>query len=462
MHRFSLVTVSLALLALDASACSCANEVRPGRDGGPGFDAGTGTGNDTGIPPTDTGIVPRDIGPITNCMGHPTSVTGTTYAPNGMDPLPGLIVAAFPDSSTFPAAAATVQCQTCVSNVPGSVAFIRSGADGTFTLGGPGLDAGGTYTIVIYSGGFRRVVRGVSVPMCGDLALTAAQTSLPGASSGDDLIPRIAIASSTTTGDVNDKFAHVLDVIGITGYDRFGPDKTGTAFGSMDLIALFTTPTRLAQYDIVIAPCGSLGNFSVSPVLTAAMVTNLQAWLAAGGRLYASDLAYEIAAESFPSAMTFATGPSSHAGADDADVGQGIASGSTIMADVDDADLLAWLRLVGAAGATSTQIPVGDLRDPWAAIDLVPPANLVPDTSGVLHERVLVSADVRWHTTTAAAHHPLTVQADYPNGSGGYCGRMVFTSYHVQTGTGTTLAPQERVLEYIFFQLSSCIQAGPM
>ena len=260
---------------------------------------------------------------------------------------------------------------------------------------------------------------------------------------------------------MNDKFAHVLDLIGITGYDRWGPDKTGAAFGSMDLIALFTTPSRLNSYDIVIAPCGSLGNFSVSPVLTATMVTNLQAWLAAGGRLYASDLAYEIAAETFPTAMTFATGPSPHAGADPADVGQGIASGSTIMADVDDADLLAWLRLVGAVSPTATQIPVSDLRDPWAAVDLVPPANLTPDTHGIHHEAVLVSANVTWHTG-GAAHHPLTVQADYPNPAGAYCGRMVFTSYHVQTGTGTTLAPQERVLEYVFFQLSSCIQAGPM
>ena len=66
-----------------------------------------------------------------------------------------------------------------------------------------------------------------------------------------------------------------------------------------------------------------------------------------------------------------------------------------------------------------------------------------------------------WHTT-GSGHHPLTVQTDLQDSAGNYCGRMVFTSYHVETGTGTTLSPQERVLEYLFFQLSTCIQLGPM
>jgi hypothetical protein len=79
----------------------------------------------------------------------------------------------------------------------------------------------------------------------------------------------------------------------------------------------------------------------------------------------------------------------------------------------------------------------------------------------VHHETVLVSADVTWHTA-GSGHHPLTVQADVADASGNYCGRVVFSSYHVQTSTTAMLSPQERVLEYLFFQLSTCIDVGPM
>jgi len=69
---------------------------------------------------------------------------------------------------------------------------------------------------------------------------------------------------------------------------------------------------------------------------------------------------------------------------------------------------------------------------------------------------------VSWHATPPGpAHHPLTVQVDVPGPAGDSCGRVVFTSYHVQvSGSGShTLTAQERVLEYLFFQLSTCIQA---
>jgi hypothetical protein len=51
---------------------------------------------------------------------------------------------------------------------------------------------------------------------------------------------------------------------------------------------------------------------------------------------------------------------------------------------------------------------------------------------------------------------------DVAGATGGNCGRVVFTSYHVvstTTAAGTALSAQERVLEYLFFRLSTCIQA---
>lgn len=429
-------TLVLAALAVLSAGCECgtvSGDAR--RDGAPPGVDGSGSA----------------------CGASRTRVTGTTYAPNGTDPIPNVLVYVVPEGTALPAPATGVQCQICGATPPFAVAATHSGLDGAFSLSSPALDEGGTFDVVVESGGFRHVERRMRVGPCSTIALEGARTSLPGASSGDDTIPRIAVASSTRgTGDVNDQFVHVLDLMGITGYERVDPSKSGAPFGSSDLYALLATPSFIDQYQIVIAPCGSMGNFSVEEHLTPEMIANVRRWLAAGGRLYVSDLAYAILEQSFPEAMTFATGPSPRAGTDDAVVGVGIGSSATLMADVDDPALLSWLELVGAVPRGETRIPIGDLRDPWAAIDAVDPVRLMPDATGVRRSIVWVSADVDWHVP-GSGHHPLTVQSDFPNGGGDYCGRAVFTSYHVQTGSGSELLPQERVLEYLFFQLSGCI-----
>ncbi len=257
--------------------------------------------------------IPVDAGHSICGTGAGARITGTTYAPNGVDPIPGVLVYATPDTQTFPGPATSVTCEQCQNAPTGALASVQSSADGTFSLGGPALDAGGTFTVVLESGGFRHVERHVTVGMCASAALTASQTKLPGASSGDDTIPSIAVGSASRS-DVNDRFAHVLDVMGITGYDKVDPDKSGTTTGSSDFIALLSNATRLDRYQIVIAPCGTLGNFTVAPNLTATMVNSLRGGLAAGGRLYASDLAYAVVAKPFPAAFTFAAGPSSRIG----------------------------------------------------------------------------------------------------------------------------------------------------
>lgn len=461
MRRASTFLALLAALATTCtlvSSCSCATTPTPGHDTGAGGGDG-GEGMDTGASTLDTGLGSIDTGPASPCTGARTHVTGTTYAPNGMDPIPGVAVYVVPDTQTFAPTPATVQCDVCMATAPGAIVFTRSGADGTFELHGNVLDAGGTYAIVTESGGFRHVQHGVSVPMCGDLALPTGSTTLPGSSSGDDRIPRIAVATTVAgSPDTNDHFAHVLDLMGIT-YTGINPSKGGVPLAAgNDMFALISNPTTLATYQILVLPCGALGNFTVAPHLTPTMISNLQDWMAMGGRLYSSDLAYSVVALTMPTTFTFAPGPSPTAGADDADVGQGVSGALT--ADVDDPSLLAWLQLVGAVPAGTSTIPVTDLRDPWGALDALTPSALAPDPTGRVHASVLVSGDVTWHTP-GSGHHPLTVEADYPSGSGGYCGRAVFTSYHVQTGTAATLAPQERVLEYLFFQLSGCIAAGP-
>ncbi len=428
--------------------------------GGPadGAVADVATGGNYDVPGYDVGggICPA---------GHNSRITGVTYAPNHHDALPGVLVYVTPESQTFAPAVTGVSCQTCTA-APASLASQTSAPDGSFTLVGSRFDTGGTYTVVFVSGGFRHVQRNVVIPRCGTVSLSATESSLPGASSGDDTIPKIAVAgyqtppSGRTSVDTNDKFTVVLDAIGVTGYDAFDPDRSGHNGGTgADIASVLTNPATLAQYQIVAIPCGSLGNFSVAANLTPAMVANLAHWLGLGGRLYASDLAYSVIDKSFPGGINFAVGTPTRG--DPADIGVGLTTGTSINGTVVDPGLASWLQRVGAIPAGTTALPIFDLRDPWGAMDSIPNPELSPGPSGHSSALVWVTGDVTWHQGPAGPHvHPLTAQADYEAPGGGYCGRVVFTSYHVQSTTtsGASLAAQERVLEYLFFQLSSCIQ----
>ncbi|MFI5302989.1 MAG: hypothetical protein ACHREM_33275, partial [Polyangiales bacterium] len=390
------------------------------------------------------------------CDGGDVTFTGTTFAPNGVDPIPHVLVYVTSDTQTFPAAPTGVDCLACTAPT-GALAIATSAIDGTFTIPATGLDAGGTYTFVMQTGLFRRVIRHVAVASCTPVSLAAAQTSFPGSSAGDDVAPKIAVASDPSgTADVNDKLVQVLKAIGVT-YDTFLPDKKGAATTG-DLIGLLNDPTTLAGYEILAIPCGALGDFTVKPTLTPAIVSNLQAWLKAGGRLYVSDLAYEVVAQSDAADFTWAPGPSTHAIDDPGNSGVGIATGTSISANVVDADLLAWLQAIHAVTAPTTTIPIVDLRDPWGALDSITTA---VDAKGKPLGTTFVSASVSWHEGTTAvgpAVHPLTAQVDIPGASGDRCGRVVFTSYHVQSASsGSGLTPQEHVLEYLFFQLSRCV-----
>jgi hypothetical protein len=419
-------------------------------------------GADTGV--ADTGVVDTgapDTMMSLPCDGGMTTLSGVTYAPNGTDPIPNVLVYIAPDSLVVPPAPTGVTCTPCT--IPfGAIASTTSKVDGTFTLASSALDAGGSYTLVIATGGFRRVIRHLTFGACASVALPPSETSFPGVSSGEDIAPKIAVGSETSTAspspDVNDKFVQVLTKIGMK-YDTYLPNKKGTAETGSDLLTLIGNASALSAYDMLIVPCGSLGDFSVAGHVTSTMASNLSSWLKAGGRLYASDLAYEVIANADPADFTWASGKTKYASDDPADVGVGYATGTAINVNLVDPGLLAWMQAIGVVASGGTTIPVYDLRDPWGALSSITTA---VDPAGIPYGRTFVTGSVSWYgasgTAGPATTRPLTVQVDVPGASGARCGRTVFTSYHVQStsSTSTTLSAQERVLEYLFFQLNAC------
>lgn len=471
-------TFLAAILALVfLSACSAAGHGRPGpgTDAGPGpldgattdaanqdasrdgsadaaFDADAGAGEDSGTVGTDADVADasgdagvRDAGIL--CAPGEGTIEGTVYAPNGVDPISTAVIWIPLTGEPVLDIAPGVACDRCP--IGGSRFRTTSATDGTFVLTTGA--AGGDYEVVVQNGRFRRVVT-VHVDPCGRAVMSPAETTLPGttdpatAGPGVVMMPRILVATGT-----NDNIARVLRLIGITQFDSVDGGRTAgsrAAVESSALGAVLLNRAMLDQYNLVFAGCGSLGGGRADALQSPTLLTSVSDWLAVGGRLYSSDLSYILVSATVPTMASWATGE--RTGIYDAhDVGYSASATAIIQATIDDVDLRSWMSVVGALRADG-RVDLTQFRDPWGAVDTVPTGT-----------RNWVHGDVQWHVpvgmTTAAADHPLTIQRPVPDAAGATCGQAFFSSYHTSSSTtGTTLSAQERLLEYLIFQLAKC------
>src|SRR5205823_6193983 len=114
--------------------------------------------------------------------------------------------------------------------------------------------------------------------------------------------------------------------------------------------------------------------------------------------------------------------------------------------------LAQWLQLVGA----TTQLGKIDLQQTYHVVDGVN----MPTT--------------RWlYSTSPATVQTLSFNTPVGKMPDQQCGRAVYSNFHVATGSGggTTypaecnanpLTPQEKVMEFMFLDLSSCVQTDTM
>lgn len=414
-------------------------------------------------PALDAADVARDV--ASPCPTSGAEISGVVTAPNGEDPIPGAVV--YLARSRPAPQPEGVSCDRC-ELPPDVLAFSVSDARGRWSFI-RGVNESGSFFLVVQKGRFRRVVP-FEATACAPRALPPAMTKLPG-SSAEGEIPRILVASGTTDAQAMrpsgedwtyDDIARVLRRIGLTEFDRSEPcrratnttDITQTAtcpFGS-----ILADPARLRRYNLVVAPCGALGFNHSWQVLDHApnrvIVRNVSAWLEQGGRLYTSDTAYGLLARSAPSLVTFAGGTTLAAnGRDPANIGFGASppAGRTYTGRVVDPSLRSWLSDRGAL-AMDNSVQLTGFISPWVAIDSVP-----------MSTQVTVDGEVEWFTgmmgvTMPAGRRPLTIRADVPGG----CGRVLFSSYEVDNRTASPTAPltaQERVLEYMVFELGGCL-----
>lgn len=403
--------------------------------------------------------------------GATTTVTGTVYAPNALLPIPDALVYVPNGGMTYPYGVqpftdgvAGGACDRCGAETSGTpLVKTTSAYDGTFTLAN--VPVGTAIPLVIQVGRWRRIVT-VDVPACATTALTASQTRLPtrqAEGGAADNIPLMAIA----TGNV-DALECVIRKLGVedgqftnpsgNGRVRFYQDNGAVIDGNTPAYSTLSgSQVELDRYDALIFACrgGShdINNTTQRRVIDVA--TNTNAYVNKGGRAFFTHFSYswlyDIAPSSalpWPGTSTGAVNHHSWNNAVTGEVDVGFAKGQTFAQ---------WLG-VPAVNALSAVNPARiDIDE--ARHNMDSPLGAVPAQSWI----------TTYQDNPEAATLHLTFNTPWNAAPVDQCGRVLFSSFHVTTNSSTRdvtfpdecdtnpMTPQEKVLAFMLFDLTSCI-----
>jgi hypothetical protein len=418
--------------------------------------------------------------------GGTTTITGKVYAPTpsaygSPDPLYNALV--YVPNGPLAPFTPTVACETCGTPVSGApLVEAHTGPDGSFTL--TDVPAGSNIPLVIQLGRWRRYVEIPSVTACQQNALTDPDmTRFPRTqfeTSQWDNIPQIAMVTGSA-----DPFECVLRKIGIADSEFTIPTATvpgsnpgrsgrvhvyqnngATLSGAPTIDDLTGNLMTLQQYDMVILACdgqcpsgetggcgsmggGGGGRSGYTPTTTEQ--SNVVTYTNEGGRVFATHFSYAWLWDVAPFSGTATWGVNGSYGSmsnsTDAVVDQTFPGGISFAA---------WLQAVGAS-TNLGNINIQQYRNDFTAIN---------------------PADSQLWLSTASGqplHYTFYTQVGAP--ANAQCGRVLFSDFHVNPsggggghGGGTfptectsdsgSLSPQEKALEFMVFDLSSCVSAG--
>ncbi|HET7546090.1 MAG TPA: carboxypeptidase regulatory-like domain-containing protein [Polyangiaceae bacterium] len=456
---------ALVLIATGVAACS-GLQVSLGDKIGGASGAGTGGSSEAGGA-DGLGI---DPGPNTACSaGKQTTLSGTVYDPAGQTPLYNAVVYVPHATGQLPAFRPGAACEKCTDAVPAR-AVALSGPDGKFLL--EDVPAGNV-DLVVQLGKWRRK-QTITVLPCQDNPLSDVNlTRLPRTQFEGD-IPKIALStghsdalecllrkigiddSEFTTDSGSGRVSMFVgcqgDDNGNFGANKFADRLGGAAFPSTN--QLFDSGT-LNEYDMVIFSCEG---HKCDTIQTPENVAQLLEFANHGGRVFLDHNHYNWlnhADAPIENAAQFSSSPN--------DI-QSPLSTRINTAQFPKGEAFAhWLLNVKA----STTLGLLDIYAAKTSVQSLSPNRAQP----WIYRDEDPKGDFYFTIST-----PVAVKDDDPPPEA--CGRVVFTDLHVSKSGGgnasdfsdqdtpfpegcttSVLTPQEKALEFMLFDLSSCVQA---
>jgi hypothetical protein len=388
----------------------------------------------------------------TTCPGSGTTrVSGTVFAPTPArfgtpDPLYNALVF-IPNGPVAPFTT-SVSCDRCGADVSGTpLVSALTGADGKFKLAN--VPVGTNIPLVIQLGRWRRQIT-VNTTACMDTALTPEQTRLPRNKSEGD-IPHMALVSGNVDG-----LECVLRKIGIDDSEFTDPSGAGRIHiyngngakiskNTPAATTLTGSPSTLSNYDLVLLPCYGVAPPSSPNNPAAANKQNLINYSNAGGRLFVTHYSYSWLYDIAPFSGTAKWNVKQS--------NPGDPLTGTIDTSFPKGQAFAqWLVNVKAGTLVSgqTQIQIHVPRH---------------DLDGV------VAPSQQWITSSNPAsvqHYTFNTPVGTP--AANQCGRVLFSDFHVadsstsgktfpnECGKDAPLDAQEKVLEFMLFDIANCIQ----
>ena len=383
------------------------------------------------------------------------------YVPNS----PGGALDPIPDGVA--GANACPQCADLVSGSP--LVTATTDATGYFKL--DNVPCGADVPVVIQLGKWRREVVIPNVACCANTRLTDEQRHLP-RNKSEGNIPRVAMMSGKV-----DVFECVLRKIGIDDAEFTNPSGTGRVAvyknngarinsSTPAASALFGSATELAKYDMTVLACEGAQNATFQS--DTASQQRLVDYANAGGRIFATHFSYVWLTN------TNNTGPAPFNQTAAWQPNQAT-NDNTFSAFVDttlQGDPLTqtrrlafsdWLQNVGAT-ATAGRVPVNVVRRDFNAVNQ-------RAQSWVYFDQGADSANP-W---TAPLHYTFDTPVTFPPdpAPAQECGRVLYSDFHVSNANvasntnfpaecnTSALTPQEKALEFMLFDLASCVGTPP-
>jgi hypothetical protein len=397
------------------------------------------------------------------CGSSPTTLTGKVYDPAGKNPLYNVAVFIPNDASTLPTITpGTNSCNTCDVPIGDYVVATTTDATGSFTL--TGVPTGKAVPVVVQIGKWRRVLS-VDTADCQTTAVSKGTLRLP-RNKSEGSLPQMALL----TGGF-DNLGCFLKKIGVDAGEYSSPHgggrldiyqglntplglslgngpglSSGTAGNCTNASCpLWASKPSLEYYDIVLLACEGGEANQTKPTAAKQAVHD---WLNEGGKVFATHFHYtwfkNSPAADFQGVATW-LGSSTGSGMGQFALDTSFPKGQT---------LHDWLSGIGALSAGGT-------------IALNGVATSVSMVKGATNRWIYDSAssDTKYLSFGTPVGGISGSAAETTNSK--YCGKAVFSDLHAGGApsgdvpaacTDATLTPQEEALEFLFFDLSACVQ----